>query len=222
MQKAIFTRFLAAALYWYLLACSLACSTPAPEDAAKNAGLASSSTDAGISTPLLLLPQTTLPAVFLKDEITKQHDRPLVIASSMLTVAMVMRPSAEIRQGPGGQYELIDLVLPHLSKVLVMEQVGVWRKIVVRDTWQRGWVHSLALSKPVPSTKPLTMSSSLLPTVITVREVREVYDFPSRKKIAASIPKGTNFRSLRRDDFGSLVLVFENGTVMWLSRQDVR
>lgn len=164
---------------------------------------------------------TVLPATFGTKLETK--DGPLILVpTGMLAVAKVSRPRAEVRSGPGVQYELADKVLPLGTSVMVFDKVGVWQKVVVMKTSQTGWIHSQALTEPRSSDVPMRVDVRRLPTVLALHDVDSVQSFPALDVLAAKVPRGVMFRTLRYADNGTLVWLPETASVMWMSRKDVQ
>lgn len=149
-------------------------------------------------------------------------ERRLLIPAEMLTVSEIVRPRAEVRSGPGVQFELTDKVLLQGADVLVFDKVGVWRKIVVMATSQTGWVHAQTLAEPRPSDVPMIVDPKRLPTVLAMREVDQVRSFPEQAPVKTKVPKGAMFRSLMYADAGTLVLLPETSSVMWIPGKDVQ
>lgn len=166
-------------------------------------------------------PVTILPADF-SGALGEAREPLVIVPPGMLNVAKVVRPRAEVRSGPGAQFELGDKVLAEGAEVLVFNRVGVWRKIVVMATSQSGWVHAQALSEPRLSEIALRVDVRRLPTVLAVRDVGQVRGYPTSDVLNASVPRGAMFRSLRHAENNTLVWLPETGSVMWMSRKDVQ
>lgn len=164
---------------------------------------------------------TVLPPSFAQT-LPDAGERRLLVPAEMLTVSEIVRPKAEVRGGPGVQFELADKVLVQGTAVLVFDKVGVWRKIVVMATSQTGWVHAQTLAEPKPSDVPMLVDPRRLPTVLAMREVEQVRSFPAQNPVKTKVPKGAMFRSLMYADAGTLVLLPETNSVMWISGKDVQ
>lgn len=168
--------------------------------------------------PLLVRAETVLPERFG----VETREIPLLVPERLLNESEVTRPRAEVRSGPGSQFELTDEVLPQGAKVIVFSQVGVWRKVLVPSSGRKGWVHQQALAEPRPTKAPLPLDARELPTVLALRPVEEAKSFPARESRAVAIPKGTMFRSLMDSGNETLVWLPETNSVLWLSRKDVQ
>ena len=148
--------------------------------------------------------------------------QPVVVLRHMIALSEVVRPHADVRSGPGAQFELTDVVLPQGAKVLVFAQVGVWQQVVVPGRWQRGWVHKQALGAARLNDQTLALDLSKLPTVLAVHPVDTAAAFPDQAPLKVAIPKGEMFRSLMMNGSDALVWLPETRSVMWLSRKDVQ
>ncbi len=166
-------------------------------------------------------PETDLPTAFGKP--LAEHKAGLVsVPKGMLLVSQVTRPRAEVRGGPGIQFDLADQILDQGTKVLVFMRHGVWLKIMVPGTWQSGWVHSQALAEPKPSQSSITVDGDRLPTVLALHPVDTVSTFPAQAQVPVSIPKGAMFRSLLFAENDALIWLPDTKSVMWMSRKDVQ
>lgn len=143
------------------------------------------------------------------------------VASTMLTIAKVQRPHADLRVGPGADYHLHDYSLPLGTEVLVLQSAGVWRKVLLTRHGLQGWVHAKAITQvdKIPGFRDLDMNS--LPTVAALREIDMVRTFPYAKQAATKIPRGAMFRALSENTTGVLVWLAESNSVAWLDRKDV-
>ena len=148
--------------------------------------------------------------------------QPMLVQRNMLAVSEVVRPHADVRRGPGAQFELADVVLPQGAKVLVFAQVGVWQQVVVPGQWQRGWVHRQALGAARLNDQTVALDLSKLPTVLAMHPVDSAAAFPDQAPLKVAIPKGEMFRSLMMNGSDALVWLPETRSVMWLSRKDVQ
>ena len=163
---------------------------------------------------------TVLPTRFS----SKLPDEPAakaLVPPQMLLISQVIRPRAEMRLGPGTQYELQDAPLDRGVDAIVLGQHGVWLKILPVISGASGWVHSQALSRPRLNGQPFSISLQRLPTIQVVHDTNLVWDFPNSKQRRVMIPRGAMFRQLRLNGKGALVWLPETNSVMWLSRKDV-
>ena len=108
------------------------------------------------------------------------------------------------------------------ARVLTFARIGVWQKVVVVGTWQRGWVHAGALSKPEVAREPLAVDMHILPTVIAMHDVAAAQAFQTAAPLKVAVPRGAQFRTLRFADDGTLVWLPQTNSVMWMSRKDVQ
>jgi hypothetical protein len=144
------------------------------------------------------------------------------VPAGMLMVSEIARPRAELRTGPGIQFELADSILTQGTRVIQFMKVGVWAKVIVIGTWQSGWVHGQTLAEAKPNTRAITIDTNRLPTVLALHPVGSVASFPDQAKLAVDIPKGAMFRSLRFADNDALIYLPDTNSVMWMSRKDVQ
>ena len=184
-------------------------------------GRLSSSRDALSSDSLIhLQSQTVLPPIFSSNLSTEPAAKALV-PPQMLLVSQVIRPHAEMRVGPGTQYELLDTTLDRGADAIGIGQHGVWLKILPVIAGVSGWVHGRALSRPRLNSQPFRLSLQRLPMIQVVRDTDMVWEFLKSKQRQAIIPRGAMFRQLRLNAQSALVWLPETNSVMWLSRKDV-
>jgi hypothetical protein len=172
--------------------------------------------------PKPVAPTTILPERFSSTLPEKLDAALRSVPKAMLAVAEVVRPRAELREGPGAEFMLHDAMLAQGTHVLVFSRVGVWQKVLVPGSWQKGWIHRQALSEIRPSERAMHIDMSRLPTVLAVREVEKARAFPSLSEVRVEIPRGSMFRSLKESDWGTLVWLPETNSVMWMARKDVQ
>ncbi|MCX6105697.1 MAG: SH3 domain-containing protein [Proteobacteria bacterium] len=184
-------------------------------------GKISSSSDAMSSeSPTHLKSLTLLPTSF-SSKLSAEPVAKAEVPPQMLLISQVVRPHAEMRVGPGTQYELLDATLDRGADAIVLAQHGVWLKILPVISGASGWVHRQALSRPRLNVQPFSLSLQRLPTIQVVHDTNLVWDFPSSKQWHVMIPRGAMFRQLRLNGNGALVWLPETNSVMWLSRKDV-
>ena len=151
--------------------------------------------------------------------------RPIVastIVPEIFNGSLVTRPRAEVREGPGAEFMLQDDLLTQGTQVLVFSRIGVWLKVLVPTSGQKGWVHRQAVSSARPSDHTVNLDMNRLPTVLAIREVDMAKTFPGQSDIRVNIPKGAMFRSLMENEWGTLVWLAETNSVMWMARKDVQ
>lgn len=192
----------------------VACQTPSPP-------LASAQSE--IDTLETLKAATIVPEAFLPIGAARPGQSVAArVPKNMVAISAVIRPRAEVRLGPGSQFELTNLLLPEGSRVLVFQQIGVWRQVLVPPQWQRGWIHYQALSPPKLNLRPVDIDLKRLPTVLALRSVLKAQSFPEQKPLKVEVPKGSMFHSLQISAQAALVWLPETNSVMWLSRKDVQ
>lgn len=165
--------------------------------------------------------ETRLPESFGKP-LTSGKTSLVEVPAGMLLTSEIARPRAELRTGPGIQFELSDRILTQGTRVIVFMHVGVWAKVIVPGSWQSGWVHGQTLAESKPNAKPMTVDMTRLPTVLALRPVQSVGSFPSQSKLPVEIPKGAMFHSLRFAENDALIYLPDTNSVMWMSRKDVQ
>lgn len=188
------------------------CQTPSP---------ASTASTAAAAAEWAIQPETIVPAVFSRS-LGDVGTHRLVIPATMLAVTAVARPRAELRAGPGVQFELGDALLTQGTELICFGRVGVWQRVLVPGTWQRGWVHHQSLSAPKPSEHPMTVPNDLLPTVQTLRPIESVMSYPTKQPLKVGIPHGAMFRTLTQNGNKYLVWLQDTNSVMWIARKDVQ
>ena len=165
---------------------------------------------------------TVLPGQFVRGvgEETTQTEV-LQIPGSLIRMARVIRPQAELREGPGTQFPLNDELLRHGDRIFVFDQLGVWQKVIVEKTGQRGWLHNKTIEEnrlvgtvAVPRLK--------VPTVIVLETISQAYQYPDEKPVEVKIPRGAVFYTFRRELDKRLVWIAETNSVIWLPERNVR
>lgn len=163
---------------------------------------------------------TVLPKSRIIDA-TRDVPADLVVAPYVVMTSRVARPRAEVRVGPGSQFELLDHFLSRDTEVVILSQHGVWRKILPIHDGPVAWVHSQALSRAKLNTHSIHLRSQRLPVVQVVHDTDKVWLYGRNALAAAQVSRGTMFRTLRLTDHGALVWLAETNSVVWLSRKDV-
>lgn len=201
-----------------VLAIALACQTPETPPAAQRKAKPAPPRVVAES----LHAATRLPEAFGKP-LTSNKVGLVQVPPGMVLLSEIARPRAELRTGPGIQFELADKILTQGTRVIVFMKIGVWAKVIVPSgTWQSGWVHGQTLAEAKPNEKPLTIDVNRLPTVIALNRIATVESFPDQVKLSVEIPKGAMFRSLRFADNDALIYLPDTNSVMWMSRKDVK
>ena len=145
----------------------------------------------------------------------------LIVAPYVLMTSKVVRPRAEIRVGPGSQFELLEGSLSQNAEVVVLSQHGNWFKTIPIHDGPAGWVHQQTLSRARLNTHSIHLRTMRLPVVQVAHDTDRVWLYGKNKLVTARVPRGTIFRSLRLTEQGALVWIPETGSVVWLSRKDV-
>jgi hypothetical protein len=146
----------------------------------------------------------------------------LKIPKKMVYIGYVVRPSAELREGPGGQFWLKDMVFTKGERLVVLAKVGVWRQVVGIRSSDKGWVHRKSLGKIVLNQRPVHLQTDLLPTAMTVGRLKKAYSFNKKESMAVNIPKGVLFRSLHKKGRRTLVWIAESNSVVWVKTNSLR
>lgn len=141
-----------------------------------------------------------------------------------LLISRVIRPRAEVREGPGINFSLSDRILEEDDRVIVFEVHGVWTKILSIKSWESGWVHAQVLSPPELNKKQMTINFARFPTVLAVRPLNYVGAFTSGDtiKLDEIIPKGKLFRALQVTNEKTLIWMAENNSIVWIKGRDMQ
>ena len=141
-----------------------------------------------------------------------------------LLISTVIRPRAEVREGPGVNFSLSDRILEEGARVIVFEIHGVWTKVLSVKGWESGWVHAQVLSPPVLNKKPMTINFAHFPTVLAMRPLNYVGAFTGGEpiKLDEIIPKGKLFRALQVTDEKTLIWIAEKNSIVWIKGKDMQ
>lgn len=169
-----------------------------------------------------VFPSTIIPSKFDARSSASANQGLRTVPRSMLAVAEVTRPRAELREGPGSAFMLNDAMLLQGTEVLVFAKVGVWLKVLVPGQWQKGWVHRQAVSDVRPNDRAMQIDIASLPTVLTLRDIDLVRSYPTQRELRVEIPKGLMFHTFMENDWGTLVWLPETNSAMWMARKDVQ
>lgn len=165
------------------------------------------------------------PASILPETFTKQPSQPanpyLHIPERVLGVALIDRPKAELRQGPGFQFQLEDRLLPHGTRVVIIERSSFWRRVFAPEYKTWGWVHYQTLKMVDEKDGLMTFDARRLPKVFAVRPIETAYNFGNLSKLKVTIPKGAGFTKIRERGGKVLVVVPETRSLLWLAKEDV-
>jgi hypothetical protein len=165
---------------------------------------------------------TDVPSKYIKAEKRFNNTKSLVMPQESLRLSRIKRPRAEVRRGPGVQFQLVDSILSNQESVILFERVGVWQKIFEPLQKLEGWVHHKVLETPWVNKSTISVEVDRLPTVFAMDEINSIYSFPLKKQIQFRIPKGAIFRSIASSKFGTLVWLHQNNSVLWIEGKAVR
>ncbi len=146
----------------------------------------------------------------------------LQVPPGMLAMSDVIRPRAYLRQGPGTHFEVGDQPISKGTSVIIIAEIGVWKKVQLLHEGKVGWIHLRALSKPYTNKYPVRVDAKNLPTVSTLRSLTSVESFPNHERIPMTVPKGAVFSFLRSNRAGFLVWLPVSNSVLWLNRKDAQ
>lgn len=146
----------------------------------------------------------------------------LVVPANLMRAHKIVRPKAELREGPGTQFPLNDQLLVRGDRIFVFDDLGVWRKVVVDGADKVGWVHYQTVGSDVESNATFRVPTRKLPTVIVLNTIDEVHTFPHLVPKSVKIPKGAMFYMLMKTVEKRLVWIPETNSVMWIPGRDVR
>lgn len=169
-----------------------------------------------------IFPFTKLPSSFLETKKSFLIPNKIRVPQEILNTAYVVRNRAEVREGPGVQFRLQSRLLPHRARVLALQRVGVWQKVLVLDSGQRGWVHSQTLAKIQDGSELVELASKHLPMVFAITAIDKAFDYRSLKPLPVAIPKGAGFLCLGWRKKKALVYLSKTNSLMWLDRGDAQ
>jgi len=178
------------------------------------------------SSPTILIAESTVIPSELKSldanttVVTPNTLSVLRVPPGMLAISEVVRPRAYLRQGPGTHFEVGDQPVTKGTGLIILAEVGVWKKVQLIPEAHVGWIHHRALSEPHPNKTPVRVDAKNLPTVSTLRSLTFIESFPKHERIPMSVPKGSVFSFLRSNHEGYLVWLPVTNSVLWLRRKD--
>lgn len=165
------------------------------------------------------------PASVLPESFSKNSSDPLNpyfhIPERVLGVALINRSKAELREGPGLQFQLEDQLLPHGTRVVIIERSSFWRRVFAPEFKAWGWVHFQTLKMIDDKDGLMTFDARRLPKVFAVRGIETAYNFGNLSKLKVSIPKGAGFIKVRERGGKVLVILPETRSLLWLAKEDV-
>jgi hypothetical protein len=173
------------------------------------------------STAKQIQPKTILPDDFTEN-LTPGTDL-VIIPRNLLTRSYVSRSRADLRSGPGSEFELLDSTLEENDKVVIFDTIGVWSKIVSLRLGISGWIHGQALAEDRETNGVgIKFPVRLLPTVIAIESIGHVYSYGDSIKTPVLIKRGTQFIALRKINGRTLVWLTKTNSVAWISEQSVK
>jgi hypothetical protein len=180
-----------------------------------------------VATPVPLAGSTVIPNEMKNLDpssaaLSAKHAPILQVPSGILAMSEVIRPRAYLRQGPGTHFEVGDQLILKGTSVIILAEIGVWKKVQLIPEAKVGWIHHRALSSPHPNKNPVRIDAKNLPTVSTLRSLRFVESFPSHERIPMAVPRGSVFSFLRSNLEGYLVWLPVTNSVLWLKRKDAQ
>ncbi|MGE0171735.1 MAG: hypothetical protein AB7T49_03085 [Oligoflexales bacterium] len=163
--------------------------------------------------------RTVLPESFVKDQTTPGK---IIVSSNMVALGEISRNSAEVREGPGPEFSLSEILLKKGDIVVLFEKIGNWQKIITPYSEIEGWVHFRAVGDTKKKDKTIELNLVRLPKVFASHEIMQAWDEPEQKEIAVNIPKGTSFPALKIEESKTLVYLTQSNSPVWLSRKDAQ
>jgi hypothetical protein len=145
----------------------------------------------------------------------------VAIAPGLVKTAWVVRPRAEVREGPGVDFSLLSQVLVRGEQVMIFNRVGVWQLVIAPSSGVRGWIHHQAIGRTEENTGQVVVRASLLPRLFAVRPVKTAWEHPSMTPRSVDVPQGTAFVLLRETAGRKLVWIQEKNSVIWFDRASV-
>ena len=148
-----------------------------------------------------------------------------VVPIGTVRISKVTRPRAEMREGPGVSFALVDRILEEGDKVIVFEQHGVWAKVITIGQWEPGWLHSHTLSTPRLNKQAMTVDFAKFPTVLAVKPVERALAFKTQDKdsdLEVGIPKGKMFKALQVTEDKTLIWMAEKNAMVWIKGKDMQ
>jgi hypothetical protein len=140
-----------------------------------------------------------------------------------LRVSKITRPRAEMREGPGVSFALVDRILEEGDKVIVFEQHGVWAKVITIGHWEPGWLHAHTLSTPRLNKQAMTVDFAKFPTVLAIKPVDRALAFKSQDgDLEVAIPKGKMFKALQVTENKTLIWMAEKNAMVWIKGKDMQ
>jgi hypothetical protein len=146
-----------------------------------------------------------------------------VAPAGTLRISKVTRPRAEMREGPGVSFALVDRILEEGDRVIVFEQHGVWAKVITVGRWEPGWLHTHTLSTPRLNKQAMTVDFAKFPTVLAVKPLDRALAFKEQEsEVQVVIPKGKLFKALQVTEDKTLIWIAEKNAMVWIKGKDMQ
>jgi hypothetical protein len=146
-----------------------------------------------------------------------------IAPAGTLRISKISRPRAEMREGPGASFALVDRILEEGDKVIVFDRYGVWTKVVTVGQWEPGWLHAHTLSLPRLNKQAMTVDFTKFPTVLAVKPVERALAFKDQEgDLEVAIPKGKMFKALQVTEDKTLIWMAEKNAVVWIRGKDMQ
>lgn len=140
-----------------------------------------------------------------------------ILARNLIEMRTVKRISADLRIGPGVEFNLADEVLNHGETVVVLERSAQWLKVATTDAKKLGWVHKLALGdQKIRSSESVHLDSKIFPTVFAATRVQHVYSYSKKEKIQIDISRGVACKMLREENGKKLLWLSQLNLLFWV------
>jgi hypothetical protein len=170
-----------------------------------------------IQKPEIVAEKTVLPKTFDQVDPTKK----ILASDDLVDIASIGRKTAELRQGPGIEYPLVDQPLKMGDPVVLYQKIGNWQKIISPYKDIIGWVHVKTLSSSQKGEKLIELDTAKLPRIFAVRDISVAWDQQDRK-LQVDIKKGSSFSALKQTDHLVLVFLPQTNSAIWLRQRDAQ
>ena len=162
----------------------------------------------------------TLPKI-ISDKSTVQP-KTYLLQNQFLDIYEIVRRRAELRQGPGVRFPLVDQILPKKTVVFKFDSYKNWIKILDPHRDLAAWIHNKALQKlKYDNLQPFNLPVKTFPKVFATKKITHAFTYKDQIKLPVLIPKGTPFHYLKRDKKNYLVIITRTNSLIWLTRGDV-
>ncbi len=156
---------------------------------------------------------TSLPAVYLYKNYPNLPDR-IFVPSSLVEFRYVGRSHVEVREGPSINFKLKDYILPYGFKVVVLDELKSWRKILMPEIDEIGWVNYKALY-PASEKELIAINPKKLSVVVAKKAIKEISGFKG-ENLATKIGVGKAFLVLKEQNGRYLIWLKDTASVAWV------